>query len=577
MIFAAPHWLYALLLVPLLAAAEAWALRRDGTRAALLVARPLWPRVLRRRDERWRFARLALLLVGATGIVLALARPQWGIVREKIKREGADVVLVLDTSGSMAVEDVAPNRFFLAKAALRNLVARLPGERFALVAFEGEAYPLVPLTLDADALGLFLETLEPGAVSMPGTSLGTGLERGVSLFVDPQRRHKVMVLVSDGENLEGDVEAAVGRAKEAGVVIHTVGVGTERGQPVPEFDREGRPAGFKKDESGAAVVSRLHAETLEAVARGTGGRFFRITPADTSLSALAAAVEGLEQRSLAREFSYRKKERFQVPLGVGLFALTAALLVPPPRLRRRAALAGLLLGLAAAPPLHAGETGGLVDELLLRPRRLTSQGRGEWERGDHPGALRAFEQAAKARPKDPRAQFNLADGLYKNGKFDEAAAIWRALGQDARAPLAGPSRFNLGNSLYSKQDYPGAIRAYRDALQVAPGDEATRRNLELALRALQQQQQQQQQQNDKDKQQQNQDQQQQQQGGQQQQQQQQQQPKSPQEQEQERYQKEAGMPKERAMQLLDALQQNEKAEQQKRLRAQARKRTGRDW
>jgi Ca-activated chloride channel family protein len=570
MIFASPHWLWALLALPLLAAAEAWALRRDRARTAALVARPLWPRVLRRPDERWRLARLALLLVGAAGLVLALARPQWGIVREKIEREGADVVLVLDTSGSMAVEDVAPNRFFLAKAALQNLVARLPGERFALVAFEGEAYPLVPLTLDADALGLFLETLEPGAVSMPGTSLGTGLERGLALFVDPERRHKVMVLVSDGENLEGDVEAVVLRAKEAGVVIHTVGIGTERGQPVPDFDREGRPVGYKKDESGAVVVSRLDTATLEAAAQRTGGRFFRITPADTSLSALAAAIEGLEQRSLAREFSYRKKERFQVPLGFGLAALGLALLLPPPRWRRTAA-AALLLASLGAPAAGAQETGGVVDELLLRPRRLTSQGRGDWERGDHPGALRAFEQAAKARPRDPRAQFNLADGLYKNGKFDEAAAIWRALGQDARSPLAAPSRFNLGNSLYSKQDFPGAIQAYRDALQVAPGDEATRRNLELALRALQQQQQQQE--NNKDKKQDQQQQQQQQQPGQQQQ----PRPKSQQEQEQERFQKETGMPKERAMQLLDALQQNEKAEQQKRQRAQARKRTGRDW
>src|SRR5262249_45492190 len=159
---------------------------------------------------------------------------QWGIVREKVEREGVDVVLLLDASGSMATEDVPPNRFFLARQALASLVSRLEGDRFALVAFESEAYPLVPLTLDADAVDLFLDTLEPGIVPAPGTSLGAGLARGLELFVDKERRNKVMVLVSDGEDLEGEVEPAVRKAKEAGVVVHTVGVGTEAGQPVPD-------------------------------------------------------------------------------------------------------------------------------------------------------------------------------------------------------------------------------------------------------------------------------------------------------------------------------------------------------
>src|SRR6185295_20000601 len=166
-------------------------------------------------------------------------------------------------------EDVAPNRLFLARAALTSLLARLEGDRIGLLAFEGEAYPLAPLTLDADAIGLFLETVEPGIVPAPGTSLGVGLARGLSMFVDKERHNRVMVLVSDGEDLEGEVDEAVRQAKEAGVVVHTVGVGTEAGQPVPDFDREGKSIGFKKDEQGGAVVSRLNAATLEAIARGT--------------------------------------------------------------------------------------------------------------------------------------------------------------------------------------------------------------------------------------------------------------------------------------------------------------------
>ncbi|PYQ05866.1 MAG: hypothetical protein DMF82_07490, partial [Acidobacteria bacterium] len=318
-------------------------------------------------------------------------RPQWGIVREKVEREGIDVVLVLDTSGSMATEDVPPNRFQLAKTALVNLVQRLDGNRFALVAFEGDAYPLVPLTLDADAIGLFLETLEPGAVPSPGTSLGAGLAKGLAAFADKGRQNKVMILVSDGEDLEGEVDAAVRSAREAGVVVHTVGVGTPAGQPVPDFDREGNRRGYKKNEDGSVVVSRLHPETLEAIARGTGARSFLLTPADLSLSALGATLEGMEQKTLAREYSYRKKERFQVPLAVALACFTMALLLPPLDRRRaqgasRAAAAGLALALLS-PSMARADSSRVTDELLLRPTRLTAEGRRQYKEGNAPGAL----------------------------------------------------------------------------------------------------------------------------------------------------------------------------------------------
>ena len=629
MIFASPAWLFALLALPALLALEVGLTRRDRDRLSRLVSRPLWARVVRRPDERWRLLRLALLLLGAAGVVVALARPQWGIVREKVEREGVDVVLVLDTSGSMATADVAPSRFFLARQALLQLIARLEGDRFALVAFEGEAYPLVPLTLDADALGLFLETVEPGIVPAPGTSLGVGLAKGLEAFVDQERRNKVMVLVSDGEDLEGEVEAAVRRAKEAGVVVHAVGVGTEAGQPVPDVDAEGRVTGYKRDESGGAVVSRLNLATLDAIARGTGGRAFRITPADTSLSGLASAIEGLEQKALAREYSYRRKERFQVPLAFGLACLALGLLLPPPPLRwkhfgrrsvgaaaRQAAVLGAgpragrsgaragaagrsgqpRAGARRPPPSPRAAAGRVLDEVLLRPRRATEEGRGEYARGNHPQALSAFERAAEARPQDPAVRFNVADGLYKSGKFDEAAALFRALGADPASPVAAASRYNLGNSLFQKKDYRGALQAYRDALRVAPGEEDTRRNLEMALRALQEQEEQkkkQQEQDQKDQQQKKdqkgQDKPQDQKGqpdpkGQDKQQpgqpdaQHHERPQTPQERADQRFRQEAGMPRERAMQLLDALQQNEKAEQKKLLaQKRAQKKKGKDW
>jgi tetratricopeptide (TPR) repeat protein len=330
------------------------------------------------------------------------------------------------------------------------------------------------------------------------------------------------------------------------------------------------------------------------------------------------------RKALASEFSYRRKERFQVPLAIGLVALATGLLLPPPPFRRKrpglaaatAKAAVLFLALLLAGPAKAqapgpaasatpvpaappARKGTVLDEVLLRPRRATAEGRKEYGRGSHPEALKAFERAAEARPDDPSVRFNVADGLYKNGKYDEAAALFRALGEDGRSPLAGAARFNLGNSLFQKQDYKGAVKAYRDALRTAPGDEGTRRNLELALRALKEQeeqqkkQQEQQKQDQKDQNDQKQDPKSQQdqkkgdeqQQGQDQKKQQQQQgqpqpqrPQTPEEKADQRFREETGMPKERAMQLLDALQQNEKAEQKKLLAAKrAQKKKGKDW
>lgn len=590
MSFASPAWLFGLLALPALALLEALLARRDAQRAARFVARPLWARVVRRPAAGWRWARVALLLVGTAGLVLALARPEWGVVREKVEREGVDVVLALDSSGSMATEDVSPSRFFIARNALQSLVEELEGDRIGLLAFEGEAYPLVPLTLDADAVGLFLETLEPGIVPAPGSSLGVGLAKGLEMFVDKERRNKALVLVSDGEDLEGEVEEAIRKAKEAGVVVHTVGVGTDRGQPVPDFDRQGNRNGFKKDEAGSVVVSRLHTETLEAIAKGTGGTSIALSPTNASLASVAAAIEGMERKTLAREWSYRKRERYQVPLGVALGCFTLALLLPPFPLRRPRALAraaALVLASLAPASSSAADAKQVAGEVLLKPKRLTQEARGEFERGNHPAALQAFEKASQSRPTDPAARFNLADGLYKNGKFDEAAAIYEALGAPGSS-LAPAARFNLGNTRFQKQDFAGAADAYKDALRLTPGDAEAIHNLEMALRALQQQKQDQQKQQDKQKNEQDQDQQRDQQGrpqddGQKEQKperqpgQQPERPRTEEEKEKERFQKEAGMPKERAMQLLDALQQNEKDEQKRLLAAKAKRKAGRDW
>jgi Ca-activated chloride channel family protein len=575
MTLASPIWLLALILIPVLVWVGYRIREADRRKTEALVSAPMFERLGRRFPRQWESFRAALLAVGSMFLVLALARPQWGIVRERVERTGVDIGIVLDTSLSMSVEDVSPNRFFLARQSVGALMMRLAGDRFSLVAFEGEAYPLVPLTLDGDAVLLFLETLEPGFVPVPGSNLLSGIEAGIETFIDPARPNRMLVVVSDGEDLEESLEAAVSAAQKAGVVIHTVGVGSTAGGPVPDTAPDGSRNGYKL-QNGEPVISRLNADTLSRLAQATGGKYTQVSPNNTSLSTIAAAVEAMENRQAASEFSFRKKERFQIPLGLSLFSFLTGIFGPvlSEWVRRKRGLTAAAASLALlASPLRAD----IKDEILARPSRETNRGLKAYEGGDMAQSLAAFESARKARPDSPITRFNEAVAQAKTGKGSEAIETFTALSRD-KNDLGFESHYNLGNALLDAKQLPGAVAAYRDALRLRPDDLRARRNLEIALRQLDQQKKEQEKdqkdKNQQDKKQEKDSSQKQPapQDGQK------PPPKTEKQREEERFQKETGMSKDRAMQLLKALEQNEKTEQKRKLEAErAKRRKGKDW
>ena len=256
-LFLSPAWLWATLGGALLAATSAWlSARRVRRRREGLVAPALAEKAGLLSRDRWTPFAALLAIVATLGTGLALARPRWGLVTETVERRGADVVVLLDTSASMRATDVTPSRFVLARQAALSLAEKLPGDRLALVGCEGEAQVLVPLTLDTAAVALFLEALEPGIGALPGTSLAAGLATAAELMPPGTSAGRQVVVLSDGEDLEGGVDEAIAKAKSEGIVVHGVFVGVEgRGAPVPEVDVAGRPSGFKTQE-GAPVLSR---------------------------------------------------------------------------------------------------------------------------------------------------------------------------------------------------------------------------------------------------------------------------------------------------------------------------------
>jgi len=284
--------------------------------------------------------RTLLLLGFFIFAVLALARPQWGTKLETVRRRGVDVIVALDTSYSMNAEDVAPSRLARAKNEVRGLIERLRGDRVGLVTFAGTALLQCPLTLDYGAAVLFLDIANTEIIPEPGTSLASAIQAAASAFIAGERKYKVLVIMTDGEDLEGQLDEAIGKAKEAGIVIYTVGLGTPEGRPIPVRDGQGNIVEYRKDPSGRVVISSLDERTLARIAEATGGRYYRATTSGSELDALYGDISELEQKDLESRLFQNYEDQFQYPLGLAILFLTAELFVSerrrpgPGRIRR---------------------------------------------------------------------------------------------------------------------------------------------------------------------------------------------------------------------------------------------------
>ncbi len=334
--FGASEMLFAYLLVPALATLAWWAAGRRRRDLAQFGDLALLDRLTATVSRRGQIAKTVLLLVIVTLLVTALGRPQFGSRVETVRREGQDIVIALDLSASMVAEDMAPNRLQKAKFAIADLIARLDGDRVGLVGFAGEAFVQSPLTLDYGAANLFLNAMNLDTISLQGTNLGQAIDVALGAFAETDRRHRVLVVITDGEDHEGTVDDAVERAREAGVRIYTVGIGSPEGVPIPEVDAAGRPQGFRRDAEGSVVTSRLDETTLQTTATRTGGAYYRASPAGTEVTLLAEELTAGEGQQFEAEQVTLFDEQYQLFLGLALALLVAEMLVSDRRRVRTA-------------------------------------------------------------------------------------------------------------------------------------------------------------------------------------------------------------------------------------------------
>ncbi|HXH28654.1 MAG TPA: VWA domain-containing protein [Candidatus Polarisedimenticolia bacterium] len=342
--FAAPGSLWLLLLIPALAVLIAVSFRRRR-RALEAFGEPHLMRQLTGSASTERRLIKATLLLGAVFfLVLALARPQWGTRLETVSRRGVDVIVAVDTSLSMLTEDVKPSRLAQARAAVSSLIDMLHGDRIGLVAFAGAAYVACPLTLDYTAAGLFVDVLDTQLIPVQGTAIAEAINTSVRAFKSNERRYKVLILITDGEDHEGDVEAAARNAADQGVTIYTVGVGSPTGEPIPLRNERGEIVGYKEDRQHRKVTSRLGESALEAIAVATGGKYYRASPEGIELKRIYDDIGGLGQSTLSSRLHTAFEDRYQMPLALAILLLLAEAAVAD---RRRT---------EAGPAPHAGES-----------------------------------------------------------------------------------------------------------------------------------------------------------------------------------------------------------------------------
>lgn len=328
--FATPLALWGLLLVPLLAVLFVAAERRRHRDLARLAAPPLLAYLTNNVHNVNRRRKYLLYLIALTGMVLALARPQWGTQKQALEQRGLEIMVALDVSESMLAEDITPNRLRRAKLDIHELMQRLRGDALGLVVFSGASFVQFPLTTDVSTAQRFLDDAQPSLISRPGTVIGEAIRTALAGFSDNPASDRVILLFTDGEDSETNPEAAAREAAEAGVVIYTIGMGSEAGATIPNYDNQGRLIGYKQDRNGNLVTSRLDASSLEAIAEITGGRYFAGSRPGT-LNALEQSLASLERNTLGEQASTQAIERFQWFLAVSLLCLFIADMLPTKR------------------------------------------------------------------------------------------------------------------------------------------------------------------------------------------------------------------------------------------------------
>lgn len=496
--FAQPYWIVAGLLF-CLGAIFLWR-RLDQQRQERMehfAAAHLLGHLTRNIAPRRRLLKKGLWILAIFCCFLTLARPQYGFKWVEVKRQGIDILFALDTSRSMLTEDIRPNRLERAKLAIIDFVNQLEGDRVGLLPFAGSAFLLCPLTIDYSAFETALAAIDTAIIPRGGTDLAAAINLAESSLVD-SGNHKILILITDGENLEGDALAAATKAGQNGMTIFTVGVGTTEGELIPIAGSG--PGNFVRDGSGKFITSRLDETTLTAISEAAGGLYVPLGTNGEGLEHIYQQKLSLIPKKELAEKKYKlPQERFTWPLGAAMLLLMLEFIISGRKAERSFRLPFIKTAGRRLRRVMNRRTVSLLLMMTLAgvDQARASKGEEAFADGDFITASEFYSQALKKRPDDPRLHYNSGTAAYKNNLYEDAIASFQQALKSEDLGLQEQTYYNLGNALFKKgeellqQDpqqtaalWQQSLDAYEGSLKLRSAARDAAENRDLVSRRL---------------------------------------------------------------------------------------------
>ena len=275
-----------------------------------------------------------LQLVAVAAGIIMLSRPQFGSKIEDVKKQGVEVIIALDVSNSMLAEDIQPDRLTRAKQAISRLVDNLDNDKIGLIVFAGDAYIQIPITTDYISAKMFLSAINPNIVPKQGTAIGAAINLGIKSFSPGEGKSKAMIIITDGENHEDDPVKDAEEASKAGIVIHTIGIGSTEGVPIPMIINGKKD--YLKDVNGNTVVTKLDEEILKKIALSTNGNYVRASNSNIGLDEIFSGIKKMKKQDLESTMYTEYNDQFQIFAAIALFLLLVDFFIMERKNRRLA-------------------------------------------------------------------------------------------------------------------------------------------------------------------------------------------------------------------------------------------------
>jgi Ca-activated chloride channel homolog len=437
--------------------------------------------------------RFALLIFAGAFLVIALARPQYGFDSEEVQQRGLDIVVAVDTSKSMLTTDIAPNRLERAKLAALELMQDAQADRLGLIAFAGDAFLECPLTIDNTAFQQSVQALDVNSIPQGGTALASAISTTLTAFKEKDH-HRVLVLLTDGEdNDEGALEAAQNAAKD-GLKIFTIGIGTAAGDLIRVTDANGN-SDYVRDAQGNVVKSHLNEPLLQQIAGATGGFYLPLRGADTIDTLYERGLAPLPKSESVEKLVRRYHEQFQWPLAAAIWLLLAEMFFP--ERKREIKNAGSISKTGIA------KTALLAIVFCILPNLIfaaPSDALRDYKSGNFTNALAEYERLAEIQTNDLRLVFNAGAAAYRATNYDEALKNFQFVTLSPDLKLQQQAFYNLGNTQYRMgelkfepdsdalnamtETWSNAVQSYAHAIQLDTNDANASYNLTFVKKQI---------------------------------------------------------------------------------------------